>query len=55
VPREQILQTLNNSLLQIKPVYGSAIIDHYADSASRESYLKTATIQIMSTPEYQMC
>jgi hypothetical protein len=55
VPREQILLALNNSLLQIKPAYGSAVIDHYADAQNRESYLKTATIQIMSTPEYQMC
>ena len=55
VPREQILQALNNSLLQIKPAYSSAVIDHYADAQNRESYLKTATIQIMSTPEYQMC
>jgi uncharacterized protein (DUF1800 family) len=55
VPREQILQVLNNSLLQIKPAYGSSVIDHYADAQNRESYLKTATIQIMSTPEYQMC
>jgi len=55
VPREQILQALNNSLLQIKPAYITSVIDHYADAQSRESYLKTATIQIMSTPEYQMC
>lgn len=55
VRREQILQALNNSLLQIKPAYSAAVIDHYADAQSRESYLKTATIQIMSTPEYQMC
>ena len=55
VPRDQILQALNNSLLQIKPAYNSDVIDHYADAQNRESYLKTATIQIMSTPEYQMC
>ena len=55
VPREQILDALNNSLLQIKPAYSADVIKHYADGQSRESYLKTATIQIMSTPEYQMC
>jgi hypothetical protein len=55
VPREQILDALNNSLLQIKPGYNMDVINHYADAQSRQSYLKTATIQIMSTPEYQMC
>jgi hypothetical protein len=54
-PREQILDALNNSLLQIKPSYSVDVIKHYADAENRESYLKTATIQIMSTPEYQMC
>ena len=55
VPREQIVQALNNSLLQIKPAYSADVIQHYIDAQSRESYLKSATIQIMSTPEYQMC
>jgi len=55
VPREQILDALNDSLLQIKPGYSADVIKHYADGQSRESFVKTATIQIMSTPEYQMC
>jgi uncharacterized protein (DUF1800 family) len=55
VPREQILSTLSDSLLQIKPGYTNDVIEHYTDSQNREAYLKTATIQIMSTPEYQMC
>lgn len=54
-PREQIQQALNNVLLQIKPAYSADVIEHYSNAQSRESYLKTATIQIMSTPEYQMC
>ena len=55
VRREQLLDSLNSSLLQIKPAYNAQVINHYADEQSRESFLKTATIQIMSTPEYQMC
>lgn len=55
VAREQMLQSLTNALLQIKPAYNPVVIDRYADAQSRESYLKTATVQIMSTPEYQMC
>jgi uncharacterized protein (DUF1800 family) len=55
VPREQIIDVLNNSLLQTKPLYTADVIKNYTDAGNRESYLKTATIQIMSTPEYQMC
>lgn len=55
VPREQILQALDSHLLQIRPAYTDDLIQHYADGQSRPSFLKTATIQIMSTPEYQMC
>jgi uncharacterized protein (DUF1800 family) len=55
ISREQILSALNSSLLQIKPAYSNEVIEHYADTQNREAYLKTATIQIMSTPEYQMC
>lgn len=55
VSREQIIDVLNNSLLQIKPSYNPDVIKHYVDAGNRESYLKTATIQIMSTPEYQLC
>lgn len=55
VPREQLTAALNSSLLQLKPDFSSAIVARYTDSSSRESFIKTATIQIMSTPEYQMC
>jgi hypothetical protein len=55
VGRNDILDALTGALLQIKPLYNADIIKYYADGQSRESYLKTGTIQIMSTPEYQMC
>ena len=55
VPREQLLDHLNHALLQVKPEFSAELIKHYADEESRESFVKTATLQIMSTPEYQMC
>lgn len=55
VSREQLVGTLQKSLLQINPDYRSDLIQNYADAQSKESFMKTATIQIMSTPEYQMC
>jgi hypothetical protein len=55
VPRQQLVNSLNNSLLQVRPGFDPALISHYSDETSRESFLRSATIQIMSTPEYQMC
>jgi uncharacterized protein (DUF1800 family) len=55
IPREALLDHLNMTLLQLKPTVSADLIKNNADSASRESFIKTATIQIMSTPEYQMC
>jgi uncharacterized protein (DUF1800 family) len=55
VPRENLLNALNGTLLQTKPAFGNEVITYYADRNSRESFIKTATIQIMSTPEYQLC
>jgi uncharacterized protein (DUF1800 family) len=55
VPREQLIDALNMNLLQVKPAFTADLVKHYADGQSRESFVKTAAIQIMSTPEYQMC
>ena len=55
VPKGQLIGAIQNSLLQITPEYSSAVIQFYANPQSKESFVKTATIQIMSTPEYQMC
>ena len=55
VPREQLVNDLAGVLLQTKKAVGAEVISTYADTDSRESFIKTATLQIMSTPEYQLC
>ncbi len=55
VPREELVNAISLSLLQIKPGYSTDLIQKHANSESRESFIRTATIQVMSTPEYQMC
>ncbi|ANE52215.1 DUF1800 domain-containing protein [Flavisolibacter tropicus] len=55
VSRENLLTTLQATLLQVVPRYGKDIIQNYADSSGRENFIKSTTVQIMSTPEYQMC
>jgi uncharacterized protein (DUF1800 family) len=55
IPREEIVSVISENLLEVKKGVGKNIITDYADSSSRDSFIKTATIQVMSTPEYQLC
>jgi uncharacterized protein (DUF1800 family) len=53
--KEKLVDTLSTYLLQTKSSVPADVISQYADAGSKESFIKTATIQIMSTPEYQLC
>ena len=55
VSREELVNDIAGILLQTKRSVSADVIDRYADPANKESFIKTATIQIMSTPEYQLC
>jgi len=55
VTRENLLPAITKNLLLAKSSISMATISRYTDAASRENYIKTATIQLMSTPEYQLC
>ncbi len=55
IPRENVLNAVAGSLLQLKPGTAADIIKNFADSSSRESFVKSITLQFMSVPEYQMC
>lgn len=55
IPRENLLAALESHLLQVKANYKSEVIKNSADNSGRENFIKSATIQIMSTPEYQLC
>jgi uncharacterized protein (DUF1800 family) len=53
--KEKLVDSISKILLQTKSGVSNDIIKQYADTDSRESFIKTATMQIMSTPEYQLC
>jgi hypothetical protein len=53
--RDKLLNSMAGILLQTKKGVDASVINSYADQTSRESFIKSATIQIMSTPEYQLC
>lgn len=55
VGRRELLSVIRERLLQVKPQISDEVIRQYTDASTRDSFIKTATIQIMSTPEYQLC
>jgi uncharacterized protein (DUF1800 family) len=55
VPRGDLVNDIAGNLLQTKKAVSADVINEYSDAVDKESFIKTATIQIMSTPEYQLC
>jgi predicted protein tyrosine phosphatase len=53
--REDLLKRASEVVLQTKNSISPAVINKYIDQTSRESFLKTAIVSLMSTPEYQLC
>ena len=53
--KENLLTDITGRLLQVKSRVPSEILNGYADQTGRENFIKTATLQLMSTPEYQLC
>jgi uncharacterized protein (DUF1800 family) len=55
VSNENLVPVIAQALLQNYGNINEPTIRKYMDSSNREAAVKTATIQLMSTPEYQMC
>jgi len=55
VSSTELVNDIAGSLLQTKKAVSADVINRYSDAGNKESFIKTATIQIMSTPEYQLC
>lgn len=55
VPREKLADEVSKNLLQVKSGVSMDLIKQYSDQTGRENFIRTATLQIMSTPEYQLC
>lgn len=53
--RENLLDHISKLLLQTKSSVRPELVREYSDESGRENFIKTATLQIMSTPEYQLC
>lgn len=55
IPRQDLIQNISSVVLQTRHDINADILDKYVDRQSREAYIQTAFIELMSTPEYQLC
>ena len=53
--REQLEQKIADTVLQSPGRLNVNLLNKYVSSESRESFIKTTVIQLMTTPEYQLC
>ncbi len=53
--RPQLPQVIVDSLLQTKGRIDTALMANFLNNESRESFIKSLVINVMSTPEYQLC
>ena len=55
VPRENLLPEISATVLQTRNSVSTVVLSKYIQNDSRENYIKTAIIYLMSMPEYQLC
>ena len=55
VPREKLLQQITATILQTKSHVLDTILENHVNKESRENYIKSTIVNLMSTPEYQLC
>ena len=53
--REKLLENITATVLQTKGKVSTAVLDKYVNSENRENYIKSAVVNLMATPEYQLC
>jgi len=55
VQREKLMENITETILQTKSKVSNAVLDKYVNTESRENYIKSAVVNLMATPEYQLC
>ncbi len=53
--RESLTQKIQETLLQTKSRVPESVFTKYLNAESRENFIKSVVINLMSTPEYQVC
>ena len=54
-PKEELMQKISDVVLQTRNKITPAILNKYVNRQAREIYIKTTMVELMSTPEYQLC
>jgi len=52
--KTKMIETLSQTLLQRQGLNKNLLLK-YADISGRDNLVKSVTIELMSTPEYQLC
>lgn len=55
VGRENMYEQLQGFLFQTTSTVNPLVVKRYTNDSSKENYIKTCMIQLMSMPEYQVC
>ena len=55
IPKEKLIDALAGVLLQTDTTVPEDLVRKHADVSSRDNFIRSATIRMMSLPEYQMC
>ncbi len=55
IPREKLLLQITNTVLQTKGRVTNTVLEKYLNNENRENYTKSAIVNLMCTPEYQLC
>jgi hypothetical protein len=54
-PREKLQQKITDTVLQTKGRINDTVLEKYLNKESRENFTKSAVVNLMCTPEYQLC
>jgi len=55
IDRERLTAEISRRLFQVPATIDPVILKRNTDNSSREDFIKSTTIQLMSTPEFQLC
>ncbi|MEJ7588469.1 MAG: DUF1800 domain-containing protein [Ferruginibacter sp.] len=55
IPREDLLKIISETVLQSKGRVNNTLLIKYINNESRNAFIQSAIINLMSTPEYQLC
>ncbi len=49
------MENIASLVLQSRSKIRKSVLEKYVDKDARDKYIKTTIIELMSTPEYQLC